>query len=190
MVAVLKPANADGGREADDERDEQDRDRGATAASHGSITAAVAAGRRFAESAPYTPRMAANRALRELPSVDVLLRDPRFAAEPRALALAAVRRALERAREEIRAGHDPGELVEIGDGFRIPEVLERSGARLVEVGSTNRTRVDDYERAVGMETALILRVHQSNFRQVGFTERPALSQLAEIAKRFSIPLVD
>src|SRR5439155_1877856 len=112
MVAVLEPANADGAREADDERDEQDRDRGAAAASHGSITAAVAAGRRFAESASYTPRMAANRALRELPSVDMLLRDPRFAAEPRALALAAVRRALERAREEIRAGHDPGDLVE------------------------------------------------------------------------------
>src|SRR6059058_1546118 len=76
-----------------------------------------------------------------------------------------------------------GELIEIGDGFRIPEVLARSGARLVEVGTTNRTRPADYESAVTSDTALLLRVHQSNFRQVGFTERPSLVELARLAER-------
>jgi L-seryl-tRNA(Ser) seleniumtransferase len=83
-----------------------------------------------------------------------------------------------------------GELIEIGDGFRIPEVLERSGARLVEVGTTNRTRAADYERGVGPQTALLLRVHQSNFRVVGFTERPALAELAAVARRAGLPLLD
>ena len=240
--------------------------------------------------------------LRDLPSVDVLLRDERLAAEPRGRAREAVRAALERAREEIRAGHDPGdlveralgelarerrrslrrvlnatgvvvhtnlgraplaaaavehvaaaagysnleldlatgargsrqdhlapllrrltgaeaalvvnnnaaalllalaalaegrevvvsrgELIEIGDGFRIPEVLARSGARLVEVGTTNRTRASDYESAVGPGTALLLRVHQSNFRVVGFTEQPTVRELAGVARRGGVPLVD
>jgi L-seryl-tRNA(Ser) seleniumtransferase len=83
-----------------------------------------------------------------------------------------------------------GELIEIGDGFRIPDVLARSGARLVEVGTTNRTRVGDYLRAIGPDTALLLRVHQSNFRVVGFTEQPDLKTLAALAKRAGIPLVD
>jgi L-seryl-tRNA(Ser) seleniumtransferase len=241
--------------------------------------------------------------LRDLPSVDELLRDERLAAEPRPLALAAARTALDRAREEIRAGADPGdvaeraaeelaslrrpqlrrvlnatgvvvhtnlgraplaaaalarvaetaggysnleydlaegargsrqdhcagllrrltgaeaalvvnnnaaavllalaalaegrevivsrgELIEIGDGFRIPDVLGRSGARLVEVGTTNRTRAADYERAVGSGTALLLRVHQSNFRVVGFAEQPRLEELARVARRHGLPLVD
>src|SRR4249919_862651 len=241
--------------------------------------------------------------LRDLPSVDELARDERLAGEPPALAVEAARTALSRAREEIRAGHDPGdlgeralrelasarapslrralnatgvivhtnlgraplaeaaldrirdiargysnleydvaaggrgsrqdhvttmlrrltgaeaglvvnnnaaavmlalaalaegrevlvsrgELSEIGDGFRIPDVLARSGARLREVGTTNRTRAADYERAMGPETALLLRVHQSNFRVVGFTERPSLEELTAVARRHGLPLVD
>ena len=243
------------------------------------------------------------KSLRDLPSVDRLLADERLAEEPHELAVAAARTVLDQARDEIRAGHDPGsvvdavleelartrrpslrrvlnatgvlvhtnlgraplaeaalarvaevgsgysnleydlehgergsrqghlapllqritgaeaalvvnnnaaavllalaalaegqevlvsrgELIEIGDGFRIPEVLASSGARLVEVGTTNRTRAADYERAIGPETALLLRVHQSNFRVVGFTERPHLSELAQIAKRAALVLVD
>src|SRR5262249_24001995 len=83
-----------------------------------------------------------------------------------------------------------GELIEIGDGFRIPDVLTRSGARLREVGTTNRTRAADYERAVGPETALLLRVHQSNFRVVGFTEQPRLEELVRIGRARGIPVVD
>jgi L-seryl-tRNA(Ser) seleniumtransferase len=74
-----------------------------------------------------------------------------------------------------------GELIEIGDGFRIPDILDRSGARLVEVGATNRTSLDDYRRALGEHTRAILRVHQSNFRMVGFTARPSLEELAALA---------
>jgi L-seryl-tRNA(Ser) seleniumtransferase len=83
-----------------------------------------------------------------------------------------------------------GELIEIGDGFRIPDVLARSGATLVEVGTTNRTRLADYERAIGERTAALLRVHQSNFRIVGFTEQPRLSDLARLAERRGLALVD
>jgi L-seryl-tRNA(Ser) seleniumtransferase len=241
--------------------------------------------------------------LRDLPSVDELLRDPRLAAEPHPVAVEAARAALARARETIAAGDEPGdlvegalgelatarrprlhrvlnatgvlvhtnlgrapladlalervhevgrgysnleydlaagargsrqehlgdllqrltgadgalvvnnnaaavllalaalaegrdvlvsrgELIEIGDGFRIPEVLARSGARLVEVGTTNRTRAADYERAAGPETAVVLRVHQSNFRLVGFTEQPRIEELARVARARGLVLVD
>jgi L-seryl-tRNA(Ser) seleniumtransferase len=83
-----------------------------------------------------------------------------------------------------------GELVEIGGGFRIPEILQGSGARLREVGTTNRTRVADYGAAISERTGAILRVHPSNFRMEGFTERPALAELAALARRFSIPLIE
>jgi len=241
--------------------------------------------------------------LRDLPSVDRALADPRLAGVPRELALAALRAALERARTEIQAGREPGdpieaalaeatgarrpnlrrvinatgviahtnlgraplpaaaidggidvgtgysnlelelesgrrgsrqshlegiltrvtgaeaalvvnngaaavllalaalaegrevlvsrgELIEIGDGFRIPDVLERSGAKLIEVGTTNRTRAADYAAAVAPQTALLLRVHQSNFRVVGFTEQPSLDELATVAREAGVPLVD
>src|SRR5437773_7184725 len=79
-----------------------------------------------------------------------------------------------------------GEQVEIGESFRIPEIMARSGARLREVGSTNRTRIKDYEKAINENTRLLLRVHPSNFRMTGFTERPSLTDFVELGKRRNI----
>jgi L-seryl-tRNA(Ser) seleniumtransferase len=83
-----------------------------------------------------------------------------------------------------------GQLVEIGDSFRIPEVVARSGARLVEVGTTNRTRAADYERALGPETGAVLRAHQSNFRTLGFVEEVEIEALCELAARSGVPVID
>lgn len=83
-----------------------------------------------------------------------------------------------------------GELVEIGGGFRVPEVLTQSGAHLREVGTTNRTRIADYAAAINDRTALMLRVHPSNFRIEGFTERPALPELVAVGRQFKIPVVE
>jgi L-seryl-tRNA(Ser) seleniumtransferase len=80
-----------------------------------------------------------------------------------------------------------GELIEIGGSFRIPDVMEKSGARLVEVGTTNRTRIADYKQAINERTRLILRVHPSNYRIVGFTERPTVQEIAELARSRGIP---
>jgi L-seryl-tRNA(Ser) seleniumtransferase len=83
-----------------------------------------------------------------------------------------------------------GQLVEIGGSFRIPDVVARSGARLVEVGTTNRTRAADYERAIGPETGAVLRAHQSNFRTVGFVQEVEIEALCELAARSGVPVID
>ena len=83
-----------------------------------------------------------------------------------------------------------GELVEIGDGFRVPEILLAAGARLVEVGATNRTHLDDYRRAAGPATRLILRVHRSNFEIRGFTSRPEREALAGLGAELGVPVAE
>jgi L-seryl-tRNA(Ser) seleniumtransferase len=83
-----------------------------------------------------------------------------------------------------------GELVEIGGSFRIPDVMEESGAKLVEVGATNRTYISDYERALSPETSLLLKVHQSNYRIVGFTHEATLSELVALGQKRGIPVME
>ena len=83
-----------------------------------------------------------------------------------------------------------GELVEIGGSFRIPDVMAKSGAVLREVGTTNRTRIGDYERAITERTRLLLRVHRSNFQMVGFTEQPSLPELVELGGQRGIPVIE
>ncbi|HXT75529.1 MAG TPA: L-seryl-tRNA(Sec) selenium transferase [Candidatus Eisenbacteria bacterium] len=83
-----------------------------------------------------------------------------------------------------------GELIEIGDGFRIPEIMAESGAVLREVGTTNRTRAADYERAIDEHTRLLLRVHPSNFTISGFTDKPSLEELVALSRRTNLPLVE
>jgi L-seryl-tRNA(Ser) seleniumtransferase len=83
-----------------------------------------------------------------------------------------------------------GELVEIGGSFRIPDVMSKSNAVLREVGTTNRTRAADYERAINEKTRLLLRVHRSNFEITGFTEQPAIGELVDLARKRKIPLME
>jgi L-seryl-tRNA(Ser) seleniumtransferase len=83
-----------------------------------------------------------------------------------------------------------GELIEIGGSFRVPEICSKSGAALREVGTTNRTRIGDYEAAIGERTRALLRVHPSNFRVVGFTERPSLAELVGLAGEHHLPLIE
>jgi L-seryl-tRNA(Ser) seleniumtransferase len=95
---------------------------------------------------------------------------------------------------ELAAGAEAivsrGELIEIGDGFRIPEIMARSGAALVEVGTTNRTHIADYRTAITPRTRVILRVHPSNFRIAGFTARPELRELAALGREHGIPVYE
>ena len=83
-----------------------------------------------------------------------------------------------------------GELVEIGGSFRVPDVMNKSGATLREVGTTNRTRVQDYANAINYRTRLLLRVHRSNFAIIGFTEQPSLEELAALAREHKIPVME
>lgn len=82
------------------------------------------------------------------------------------------------------------QLIEIGGGFRIPDVMRQSGARLVEVGTTNRTHRRDYEETIGEETALLMRAHHSNFRIVGFTHEVPLAELVELGRKYDLPVID
>jgi len=95
---------------------------------------------------------------------------------------------------ELAAGFEVvisrGELIEIGDGFRVPEIMERSGVVLREVGSTNRTRIEDYRNAITERTRVILRVHPSNFHMTGFTGRPTLKELATLGRESGIPVYE
>jgi L-seryl-tRNA(Ser) seleniumtransferase len=96
-------------------------------------------------------------------------------------------RALAKGREVVVSR---GQLVEIGGSFRLPEIIEVSGARLVEVGTTNKTRLDDYARAIGPATAALLRVHPSNYRVVGFTEEVAIAELAKLSRERGLRTID
>jgi len=95
---------------------------------------------------------------------------------------------------ELAAGYEVivsrGELIEIGDGFRIPDIMQRSGAVLREVGTTNRTRIADYREAITERTRLLLRVHPSNFRMLGFTARPEIQELAALGRERGIPVYE
>jgi len=95
---------------------------------------------------------------------------------------------------ELAAGHEVivsrGELIEIGDGFRIPDIMLRSGALLREVGTTNRTRIGDYREAITERTRLLLRVHPSNFRMRGFTARPDLKELVALGRERGVPVYE
>ncbi len=135
----------------------------------------LASGRRGSRSSHLEPLLA-----RLFPGTAAL------AVNNNAAAILLALRALARGREAIVSR---GELVEIGGSFRVPEILAASGARMREVGTTNRTRVEDYAAAVGPKTALLLKVHTSNFKIVGFAEEASVRDLAALARERGVPLV-
>ena len=83
-----------------------------------------------------------------------------------------------------------GELVEIGGSFRVPEIMEACGAQLKEVGTTNKTHLSDYERAINEQTKALMKVHTSNYRIVGFTEKPSLAEMVELGHRYGLPVIE
>jgi L-seryl-tRNA(Ser) seleniumtransferase len=124
----------------------------------------------------------AGRLLRELTGAEAAL-----VVNNNASALVLALSALAQGREVVISR---GQLVEIGGGFRVPDVMAQSGARLVEVGTTNRTRIADYERALTKDTALLMRAHYSNFRQIGFIQETPLNEMAELAHQHGLHVVD
>ncbi len=122
-----------------------------------------------------------------VPLLNELLGVAAIAVNNNAAATYLVLRALAEAGEVIVSR---SELVEIGDGFRIPDIMEQSGARLKEVGATNKTHLDDYARAISSSTKMLMRVHPSNFHQTGFVGKPTLQELAGLAKQHNLPLYE
>jgi L-seryl-tRNA(Ser) seleniumtransferase len=121
------------------------------------------------------------------PLLKAILKRPAFLVNNNAAAVFLVLHELAAGREVIVSR---GELIEIGDGFRIPEIMSRSGAILREVGTTNRTQVEDYANAINERTALVLRVHPSNFHISGFTARPDLGELCLLGRERGVPVYE
>ena len=121
------------------------------------------------------------------PLLDALIGKPAIAVNNNAAAVFLVLHELAAGSEVVVSR---GELIEIGDGFRIPDIMLCSGAVLREVGTTNRTRIEDYRAAINGNTRLIMRVHPSNFHMSGFTARPALGELAALGKECSVPVYE
>ena len=121
------------------------------------------------------------------PLLEALLGQPAIVVNNNAAALFLILNELAAGGEAIVSR---GELIEIGDGFRIPEIMLRSGAALREVGTTNRTNIDDYRLAINDRTRVLLRVHPSNFRMVGFTARPSLAELVALGREGGIPVYE
>jgi L-seryl-tRNA(Ser) seleniumtransferase len=121
------------------------------------------------------------------PILEALLGVPAIAVNNNAAATFLVLKALAEGHEVIVSR---GELVEIGDGFRIPDIMAESGAKLREVGATNRTHIADYEKAIGAETRMLMRVHPSNFHQTGFVGKPSLEELAALGKERELPVYE